>query len=84
MPISIRNPRAEALARKVAARAGENMTEAVIHSLEERLARLQTAGEKAALIRKIKVIARRCSSRPTLDTRSADEIIGYDEIGLPR
>lgn len=84
MPISIRNPRAEALARKVAARAGENMTEAVIHSLEERLARLQTSGEKAALIRKIKAIARRCSSRPTLDTRSADEIIGYDEIGLPR
>lgn len=84
MPISIRNPRAEALARKVAARAGENMTEAVIHSLEERLARLQTRGEKAALIRKIKAIARRCSSRATLDTRSADEILGYDEIGLPR
>lgn len=84
MPINIRNPRAEELARKVAARTGENMTEAVIHSLEERLARLQTPDEKAALLRRIKEIALRCSARPALDTRSADEIIGYDEIGLPR
>ena len=84
MPISIRNPRAEELARKVAARTGENMTEAVIHSLEERLARLQTSGEKAELVRKLKELAHHCSSLPTLDTRTDDEILGWDEHGLPR
>ena len=84
MPISIRNPRAEELARKVAARTGENMTDAVIHSLEERLSRLQSSGEKAELVRKLKEISLHCSRLPTLDTRSDDEILGWDEYGLPR
>lgn len=29
-------------------------------------------------------IARHCGSLPDLDHRSADEILGYDEHGLPR
>jgi hypothetical protein len=29
-------------------------------------------------------IARRYASRPVLDDRPPDEIIGYDERGLPR
>jgi hypothetical protein len=29
-------------------------------------------------------IARRCSSKPLLDSRTPDEIIGYDNHGLPR
>ena len=28
-------------------------------------------------------IARRCSAKPLLDPRTPDEIIGYDENGLP-
>jgi antitoxin VapB len=37
MAISIKNDRAEKLARQVASETGESLTEAVIHSLEERL-----------------------------------------------
>jgi antitoxin VapB len=29
-------------------------------------------------------IGRRCAALPELDSRSAEEIIGYDEHGLPR
>jgi antitoxin VapB len=29
-------------------------------------------------------IAARCAARPVGDPRSADEIIGYDDFGLPR
>jgi antitoxin VapB len=29
-------------------------------------------------------IAKRCAALPGLDARSADEILGYDEHGLPR
>jgi antitoxin VapB len=29
-------------------------------------------------------IGRRCAGLPELDARSADEIIGYDEHGIPR
>jgi Rv0623-like transcription factor len=28
-------------------------------------------------------IRRRCAALPVLDTRTADEILGYDERGLP-
>jgi hypothetical protein len=28
--------------------------------------------------------AGRCAALPDLDTRSPEEILGYDEIGLPR
>ena len=37
--LNIKNPRAHELAVKVAAAHGETLTDAVIHSLEERLAR---------------------------------------------
>jgi antitoxin VapB len=29
-------------------------------------------------------IGARCAALPDLDTRTADEILGYDEHGLPR
>jgi hypothetical protein len=29
-------------------------------------------------------LGRRISSRPVLDPRSPDEIIGYDDFGVPR
>ena len=41
MALSIRNSRAEKLARKVATETGESLTEAFIHALEERLERLK-------------------------------------------
>lgn len=40
MALSIRNRKAEQLAREVAAQTGETMTVAVIHALEDRLQRL--------------------------------------------
>ncbi len=84
MALSIRNPKVEHLARDVARRTGENLTAAIEHALEERLARLRTGREQAVLARKLLRIARRCSRRPTLDTRDENEILGYDERGIPR
>jgi antitoxin VapB len=84
MALSIRNPRAEKLARQVAAESGESLTEAIIHSLEERLQRLKgrrTAPEVAEEIMKISL---RCRALPDKDRRSADEILDYDERGLLR
>ncbi|MEK7862986.1 MAG: type II toxin-antitoxin system VapB family antitoxin [Chloroflexota bacterium] len=84
MALSIRNRRVERLARDLARRSGENMTRAIERSLEERLARLRPEKEKLALSRKIRRIVRSISGLPDLDTRTADEILGYDEHGLPR
>jgi antitoxin VapB len=75
---------AEQLARQVAATAGESLTDAVIHSLEERLERLKGRRSAPDLVETLMAISRRCSSLPDLDTREADEILGYDERGAFR
>jgi len=84
MGISIKNDKAEKLARLVATEAGESLTDAVIHSLEERLERLKGRRTAPDLTEALLAISRRCSSLPDLDVRDADEILGYDEKGVFR
>lgn len=84
MAISIKNDRAEQLARQVASTTGESLTDAVIHSLEERLERLKGRRSAPDLVETLMAISRRCSSLPDLDTRDADEILGYDDQGAFR
>jgi hypothetical protein len=42
-----------------------------------------SAMDRRRLIDEINAIADHCSRLPVLDARSPDEILGYDEIGLP-
>lgn len=83
MALSIKNPEADRLARELAAITGESLSEAVIEALRERLAR--TAGRRRAssLRNDIKRIQDRIARLPVLDRRTDEEIIGYDEHGLP-
>lgn len=37
-----------------------------------------------AMIAGMEAISARCAARPVVDPRSAEEIIGYDDFGLPR
>jgi antitoxin VapB len=83
MGISIKNDHTEQLARELARETGESLTTAITRALEERLARLEgrrSAADKLALAR---VVLRRMDALPVLDDRAADEILGYDEHGLP-
>jgi antitoxin VapB len=84
MPLSIRNPRAEQLAREVAAETGENLTEAIIHTLEERLQRLRGRRKILDPVAEIMKISKRCSQLPDQDSSTAEEILGYDSHGVPR
>lgn len=83
MPLSIRNPRAEQLAREVAAESGESLTQAVIVALEERLQRVRGRHVTTDLVSEIMEVSRRCQELPDQDTRSAEEILGYDRDGVP-
>jgi len=83
MPLSIKNDLTEQLARRIARETGESITEAIQRSLEERLARLNERQRRGVLIRQLEEILRRVDSLPTLDSRSPNEILGYDEHGLP-
>ena len=62
----------------------ETKTEAVTQALRERLQRVRRARAKRRLADDLDEIALHCSSLPVRDPRSADEIMGYDEHGLPR
>ncbi|MGA2403454.1 MAG: type II toxin-antitoxin system VapB family antitoxin [Syntrophobacteraceae bacterium] len=84
MALSIRNSRAEKLARQVAAETGETLTEAITLALEERLERLKGRRTAADVAEEIMKISLRCRELPELDRRGADEILGYDERGLPQ
>ncbi|HLV96328.1 MAG TPA: type II toxin-antitoxin system VapB family antitoxin [Candidatus Acidoferrales bacterium] len=84
MALNIRNPEAEQLAAELAKRTGESKTEAVIKALRDRLARVRRERGKRRLADELEEIAKRYESLPVLDPRSPDEIIGYDENGLPR
>jgi antitoxin VapB len=85
MPLSIKDPEADQLARTLTQRTGETITQAVITALRERLAREQRKDETIEnLVEEIMGIGKHCAALPLLDPRSADEIIGYDERGLPQ
>lgn len=84
MALSIRSPKAEALARDISTRTGETMTQAIVTALEERLANLRSRRETTAAARELLRIARRISRRRTRDARTPDAILGYDKHGLPR
>jgi len=83
MALSIKNSDAERLAREVARETGETITQAILRSLEERLMRLSGRRIAGDLTREILRIGARCAALPDLDTRSADEILGYDSDGAP-
>jgi antitoxin VapB len=82
MALSIRNSRAEQLAREVATMSGENLTQAIINALEERLERLRGRRTTANITEEIMAISRRCSSLPDQDQRSPEEILGYNRSGV--
>ena len=52
--------------------------------MEERLERLKGRRTVPDLVETLMEISRRSSSLPDLDTREADEILGYDEKGAFR
>ena len=84
MALSLKDPEADRLAREVAARTGETLTTAVIVALRERLTRLRGRSKRRRLRDELREIAHRCTQLPTLDDRSVDKILGYDDHGLPR
>jgi antitoxin VapB len=84
MPLNIRNQQAEALATQLAKLTGETKTEAVIQALRERLERVRRTRSKRGLADDLDEIALHCAALPLLDRRSDDQIMGYDEHGLPR
>ncbi|MCP9469898.1 MAG: type II toxin-antitoxin system VapB family antitoxin [Nitrospira sp.] len=83
MALNIRNVETEKLAAAIASITGETKTEAVTKALKERLENLKRRRSRKRLADELDEIAKHCASLPVRDKRGDDEIIGYDEKGLP-
>ena len=81
--LNIKDPTTEKLVRELADCTGETVTTAVRHAAEQRLQRVRRRLSGRSLKDELMAIGKRCAALPDFDTRSADEIIGYDENGLP-
>ena len=86
MALSIKNAEVEQLARELARGRGVSLTEAIRQSLENEIAResLMSQPKEPDLIAKLREISDRAGRIPKRDNpMTEDEILGYDELGIP-
>lgn len=82
MALSIKSNEADHLARELSERTGETITQTVVIALRERLERERTKST-LGIAERLKRLAEDIAGLPTVDGRSADAIVGYDDLGLP-
>lgn len=83
MALNIKNDLADELARRLALATGETITEAVTRAVRERLERVEGRKSSWRLRKHVSRIQDRLASLPVQDDRSAEEILDYDDQGLP-
>ena len=80
MALHIDSPEADRLAEELAELTGEPLDLAVTNALHDRLAQQR---ELHRMRQVVKEISDRVAALPVVDPRSPEEILGYDEYGLP-
>ena len=84
MPLSIKSIRVEQLAREISERTGESLTSTIQKALEEYLKQLKHQRRKPFIQSQLEEVLYRMDRLPIQDSRAPDEIMGYDEHGIPR
>jgi antitoxin VapB len=83
MALIIEHSETEHLAQSLAKLTGETIEMATKRAIEERLRRVSNRPPKGVLLDDMTDIRRRWSELPAIDDRTPEEIVGYDERGLP-
>ncbi|MEZ5583431.1 MAG: type II toxin-antitoxin system VapB family antitoxin [Candidatus Competibacteraceae bacterium] len=83
MALNIRNPETEQLADTLAKLTGKSKTQVVTQALRDLLERVRRRRSSRRLADELDEIATHCASLPVIDARNPDDILGYDENGLP-
>lgn len=83
MTLNIKDAETDRLARELAAATGESITVAARRALEERLQRVRARAAVQPTRHLLDELVERGRSRRLKDTRTSEEIVGYDEHGLP-
>ena len=86
MALNIKNADAQRIARELAQAEGSTITKAVTKALREALNKVNARNKAAheVIAEELDAIALHCASLPVIDSRPAEEILGYDENGSPR
>ncbi len=83
MALNIKDPETDRLARELSQATGESITVAARIALAERLARVRARRAAAGQAADLEAILQRGRARAVLDDRASDDVLGYDEHGLP-
>ena len=83
MAFSIKDAETDRLARALPAVKGESLTEAIRPALQERLDRERERPVRYRLDTVVRRVQERLASLPVLDDRTADQLLGCDEHGVP-
>ena len=84
MALNIKDPETDRLARQLAELTDENITDAVKAALRDQLEREQRRRGKKIDWKRLREKQEEMAQLPVVDQRSADELLEYDERGLPR
>lgn len=82
MAISIKDAETDRLARELAAVTGESLTDAIRNALRDRLER-EKGRSYPSIAAKIRRVQERVARLPVLDSRPADDLVQYDDHGVP-
>lgn len=85
MPLNIKNENAHRLAKKLASLTNTSITDAVTAALRDAVEEAQSRSRfsERRLVSSLDEIAELCSELEVLDARTPDEILGYNEKGVP-
>lgn len=81
--LNIKNAEAYELATELASLTGGSLTSVVVEALKEKLDRERKRGGREEYIRRLLAHGERYRALPDRDTRSPEEVLGYDANGLP-
>lgn len=81
MAINIKDPETDRLVRELATRMGVSITEAIKVAVQDQLSRTRPRAD--VVFSEIQAIIDRGRTRPMLNDLTEDEILGYDEFGIP-
>jgi antitoxin VapB len=78
-PLNIKDPEAHRLAHEIAAATGKTLTRVVVDALRQEKSRVLP---RQIDFDRVRAILKRMDAIPVTNSRSADEILGYDERGV--
>lgn len=82
MGVSIKSAEAERKLRRVSRLLGKSMTATVIELADSKLKELDARKDRERRRKEIDAIVRRFNSRPPLNDKSVEEILGYNDKGM--